>query len=108
MAGSPDECLKSERRRNDLMMSHEEMVEYFIDEFSNLHAICDSILANDDDWEKLQLLLNILNDDYFQKINPLSHQRGVFKEKEDQLLIFARRLEQEITQKLIVFEEYAE
>ena len=83
------------------------MLEYFIDEFSNLHAICDSALSNDDDWEQLQLLINILNDDFFSKAHSQGQQHRVFKEREDQLLIFAKRLEREVTQKLIVFEEYA-
>jgi|APSaa5957512535_1039671.scaffolds.fasta_scaffold915177_1 hypothetical protein len=73
------------------------MLEHFIDEFSNLHAICESVLSNDDDWEKLQLLVNILNDDYFTKLQSFRQQPGVFKERQDQLLIIARRLEREIT-----------
>ena len=53
---------------NDLIMNQDEVIEYFIDEFSNLHAVCESVLMNDDDWEKLELLIGILKEDYFDKI----------------------------------------
>lgn len=49
-------------------MNQDEVIEYFIDEFSNLHAVCESVLMNDDDWEKLELLIGILKEDYFDKI----------------------------------------
>ena len=80
------------KHSSDLIMNQDEIIEYFIDEFSNLHAVCESVLVNDDDFEKLELLLGILKEDYFDKINPTASSKGALKEREDQLIIFAKRL----------------
>ena len=93
--------------------TNESILDYFIDQFSNLHAMCDEIRQNDDDCESLQYLLDFINEDYFLITEEFG--KHVYYIREDkqsrnrhqQLMIFARRLYELVERKLKIFEEYA-
>jgi len=60
-------------------------------------------MSNDDDEEKLRLLLDILDDDFLKSKNPL---RLGHRERQHQQMVFAKRLVNLIEGKLKVFEDY--
>jgi len=51
-----------------------ETLNYFIDQFTNLHAVCNRALDIDDDHEKLQLVANVMNQDLIEIEESAGHQ----------------------------------